>query len=179
MPRSSLFKLSLAIFFTFASVGFVVDLFHPDSEPLFSLVVWSIFDGLCAVAFLLVTLRQPRRLALLIPAVIAGVVILFFFLPSYRGIPSISNVLQRRLILDAVLILALIYVGYSLFLMFIETEGFRHLRDQAEIDLAERLQATLVPPLSLKMPWLEVEARSIPSSRMGGDLADALIAEIP
>ena len=177
LPRSSLFKLSLAIFFTFASVGFVVDLFHPDSEPLFSLVVWAIFDGLCAVAFLLVTLRQPRRLALLIPAVIAGVVILFFFLPSYRGLPAISNILQRRLILDAVLILALIYVGYSLFLMFIETEGFRHLRDQAEIDLAERLQATLVPPLSLKTSWLEVEARSIPSSRMGGDLADALIAD--
>lgn len=176
LPRSSLFKLSLAIFFTFASVGFVVDLFHPDSEPLASLVVWSIFDGACAVAFLLVTLRQPRRLSILIPAVIAGVVILFFFLPSYQGLASISNLLQRRLILDAVLILALIYVGYSLFLLFIETEGFRHLRNQAEVDLAERLQATLVPPLSLKTAWLEVEARSIPSSQMGGDLADALLS---
>lgn len=177
LPRSSLFKLSLAIFFTFASVGFIVDLFHPDSEPLLSLVAWSIFDGLSAVAFLLVTMRRPFRLAILIPAVIAGIIILFLFLPSSKGLPSISDVIQRRLILDAVLILALIYVGYSLFLIFIETEGFRHLRDQAEVDLAERLQATLVPPLSLQTAWLEVEARSIPSSQMGGDLADAMASE--
>ncbi len=177
LPRSSLFKLSFAVFFTFASIGFVVDLFHPDSEPLTSLVVWSIFDGGCAVAFLLVGTRHPRRLALLVPAVIAGVVVLFLFLPSYKGLPAISDVLRRRLILDAVLIVALIYVGYSLFLVFIENEGFRHLRDQAEVDLAERLQATLVPPLSLRTGWLEIEARSIPSSQMGGDLADALISE--
>jgi hypothetical protein len=43
LPRSSLFKLSLAIFFTFASVGFVVDLFHPEGDPLSSLAIWSIF----------------------------------------------------------------------------------------------------------------------------------------
>ncbi len=122
-------------------------------------------------------MRRPFRLAILIPAVIAGAVILFLFLPSHKNLPAMPDVLRRRLILDAALILALIYVGYSLFVVFIETEGFRHLRDQAEVDLAERLQATLVPPLSLRASWLEVEARSIPSSQMGGDLADALISE--
>ncbi len=174
LPRASLFKLSLAVFFTFASVGFIVDLFHPDSDPLSSLIIWAIFDGICAVAFLLVGTRRPGRLVILVPAVIAGVVILFFFLPSYKGMPSLTDVLRRRLILDAALILSLLYVGYSLFLIFIETEGFRHLRNQAEVELAERLQTTLVPPLSLRTAWLEVEARSIPSSEMGGDLADAL-----
>ncbi|HEY7305090.1 MAG TPA: PP2C family protein-serine/threonine phosphatase [Bryobacteraceae bacterium] len=174
LPRSSLVKLSLAIFFTFASVGFVVDLFHPDSDPLSSLAVWSIFDALSAVAFLLVTMRSPKRLAILIPAVAAGAALLIFFLPSQGGTPAIPDAIRRRLILDAVLIMGLIYVGYSLFVMFIETEGFKHLRDQAEVDLAERLQATLVPPLSMRTAWLEVEARSMPSSQMGGDLADAV-----
>jgi hypothetical protein len=176
LPRSSLFKLSLAIFFTFASIGFVNDLFHPDNEPLISLIVWSIFDGLSAVAFLWVGTRSPRRLALLVAGIVAGVVILFLLLPSYKGVSAVSDALRRRLILDAVLITGLIYIGYSLFLMFIETEGFRHMRDQAEVDLAERLQATLVPPLSLRTAWLEIEARSAPSSQMGGDLADAFIS---
>lgn len=177
LPRSSLFKLSLAIFFTFASVGFVVDLFHPESNPLSSLAVWSIFDALSAVAFLLVTMRHPKRLVILVPAVAVGIVLLTFFLPSQGGTWNIPGTIRRRLILDGVLIMGLIYIGYSLFLMFIETEGFRHLRNQAEVDLAERLQATLVPPLSLRTSWLEVEARSIPSSQMGGDLADALVSE--
>jgi len=177
LPRTSLFKLSLAVFFTFASVGFLVDLFHPDSDPLSSLIVWAIFDGVSAAAFLLVSMRRPKRLAILIPGVIAGALALFFFLPSYRGMPSIADVLRRRLILDAALILGLLYVGYTLFLIFIETEGFRHLRNQAEVELAERLQTTLVPPVSLRTAWLEVEARSIPSSEMGGDLADALVAD--
>jgi hypothetical protein len=176
LPRSSLFKLSLAIFFTFASVGFVVDLFHPEGDPLSSLAIWSIFDALSAVGFLLVIMRRPKGLAFFVPAVIAGAVLLFLFLPSHRSMPSIPDALRRRLILDAVLIMGLIYVGYSLFVMFIETEGFKHLRNQAEVDLAERLQATLVPPLSLRTEWLEVEARSTPSSQMGGDLADALIS---
>src|SRR5215467_9291303 len=99
LPRSSLLKLSLAIFFTFASVGFVVDLFHPESDPVSSLAVWSIFDALSAVAFLLVTMRRPKGLALLVPAVIAGAVALIFLLPSHKGMPSIPDALRRRLIL--------------------------------------------------------------------------------
>ncbi len=176
LPRASLFKLSLAIFFTFASVGFINDLFHPQSSPLNSLLAWSIFDGLSAVAFLLVTMRAPKQIAILSIVVAGGTILLIKFLPSYKRPPMIANDVQRRLILDAAFILVLIYVGYTLFLAFIETEGLRHLRDQAEVELAERLQATLVPPLSLRTAWLEVEARSKPSSKMGGDLADALLS---
>jgi hypothetical protein len=68
--------------------------------------------------------------------------------------------------LDAVLIEVMIYVGYGLFLNFIETEGFRHLRYQTEMELAEQLRTTLVPPLSLRTGWLEIVSRSIPSSKM-------------
>ena len=71
----------------------------------------------------------------------------------------------------------MINTGYILFLVFIETEGVKHLRIQTELDLAEQLQTTLVPPVSLRTAYVEVESRSIPSSKMGGDLADTLVSD--
>jgi hypothetical protein len=170
------FKVSLAIFFTFASFGFVTDLFHPLSKPPVSLILGCIFSGVSAAAFLLVTMRRPRFLVLLIPAVIAAAIGLTK-LPEYQNTVAISSELQHRLILDAVMIQLLINLGYWVFINFIETEGFRHLRYQTEVELAEDLQSTLVPPLSLRTEHIEIVGRSLPSSNMGGDLADALQSE--
>lgn len=71
----------------------------------------------------------------------------------------------------------LINLGYWVFINFIETEGFRHLRYQTEVELAEQLQSTLVPPILLRTEHLEIAGRSLPSSNMGGDLADTLQSE--
>ncbi len=168
-------KLSLAVFFTFASVGLITDLFHPQKDPFYSVLAWCAYNGLTAAAFLLVVMRQPKRTIILMLAVAGSTVLLIRVLPSHPAGARLAPELERRLILDAVFILVAIYAGYMLFLVFIETEGFRHLRAQTELELAERLQTTLVPPLSLQTAGVHIEARSMPSSKMGGDLADALV----
>lgn len=178
LPRSSIFKLALAVFFTFASVGFINDLFHPRSSPFYSVLAWSVYDGVGALAFVLVTMQPRRWMVALVPVSIAATIpLMMLILPSYTAPLTVPGDLQRRLILDAVFILVLINAGYVLFLVFIETEGVKHLRIQTELELAERLQTTLVPPVSLRTPYVEAEGRSIPSSQMGGDLADALACD--
>jgi len=177
LPRASIFKLALAVFFTFASVGFINDLFHPRSSPFYSVLTWSVYDGVGALAFLLVAMQPRRWMTALVPASIALTVpLMMVILPSYATPSPVPTDLQRRLILDAVFLLGMINTGYILFLVFIETEGVKHLRIQTELDLAEQLQTTLVPPVSLRTAYVEVESRSIPSSKMGGELADTLVS---
>jgi hypothetical protein len=175
LPRSTLWKLSLAVFFTFATLGFLTDLFHPLHGPLSSVLVWSVLSGIGVPSFLFVTMRRPKWLGGLAATFAVLAIVIERSLPSYEAASPIPERLQQRLIWDAVFILVTIHVGYALFLYFIETEGFKHLRAQTELDLAEGLQATLVPPLSLRTGSVDVEARSIPSSRMGGDLADVVV----
>ncbi|MGH9646859.1 MAG: PP2C family protein-serine/threonine phosphatase, partial [Bryobacteraceae bacterium] len=174
LPPSSTFKLSIAVFFTIASIGFVTDLFNPAARPFYTVLIWSAYDGLAALSFLWVVKRRPRWIAVLIAAFIVIIVVLNRVMPSYRGGLAMPASLQLRLTLDAIFLLVMINLGYTLFLIFIQTEGFKHMRNRAELELAERLQTTLVPPLSLRTALVEVEARSIASSKMGGDLADAL-----
>jgi serine phosphatase RsbU (regulator of sigma subunit) len=45
---------------------------------------------------------------------------------------------------------------------------------RTELELAEKLQQTLAPPLALRNASFEIHGRSAPSSQMGGDLLDAL-----
>src|SRR5262249_22941986 len=145
--------------------------------PFYSVLAWSVYSGMGAFAFLFITMRRPAWLSGLVVAFVALAFAMVRFLPSNHVAPAIPASVQRRLVVDAVFLLFMIHVGYALFLYFIETEGFKHLRVQTELKLAERLQTTLVPPLSLRASSVEVLARSIPSSQMGGDLADAVVHE--
>jgi len=177
LPRSSVFKLSLAVFFTFATLGFVTDLFHPNGAPYYPVLVMAAYSGLGALVFLLVIMREAKWLFGLVPVFIAVAIEISRLLPSHPLQLPVPPELQRRLILDAIFTLVMVHTGYALFLAFIETEGFKHMRVQTEMELAERLQTTLVPPLSIRTGLVQVEARSTPSSAMGGDLADAVECE--
>jgi hypothetical protein len=55
-------------------------------------------------------------------------------LPSYTATLPMPADLQRWPIWNAVFILVMINTGYVLFLVFIETEGVKHLRIQTELD---------------------------------------------
>ena len=65
-------------------------------------------------------------------------------------------------------------VGYQLFLIFINREAAAHIRARNELDLAYRIQTTLVPPVLLDTPVVEIYGRSLPSEQVGGDLVDAV-----
>jgi hypothetical protein len=61
LPPSSAAKLSFAVFFTFAALGFVGDLFHPQGGSFYLVLVWSVYSGLAAVGFFFAR-RHPKWL---------------------------------------------------------------------------------------------------------------------
>jgi serine phosphatase RsbU (regulator of sigma subunit) len=65
-------------------------------------------------------------------------------------------------------------VGYAVFVIFAGTQGVKHVRVRTELELAEKLQQTLAPPLAVRNAGYEIQGKSAPSSQMGGDLLDAV-----
>ncbi len=82
--------------------------------------------------------------------------------------------LHQRHILDAWLMITVVTLGYMFVFPFVSTEGAKYLRLRTELELAERVQAQLVPPLGMSAAGLAIFGKSIPSSRVGGDLVDAV-----
>ncbi len=70
--------------------------------------------------------------------------------------------------------LALIVAGYTLFVLFINTEGKRSIRERTELALAQQIHAQLVPPIDVVKHGYHAYGRSITSTEVGGDLIDVL-----
>jgi len=87
--------------------------------------------------------------------------------------PDFEDV-RWRLATEGMLSSAAAAVGYAVFVIFAGTQGVKHVRVSTELELAEKLQQTLAPPLAARNPAYEILGRSVPSSQMGGDLLDAV-----
>lgn len=68
----------------------------------------------------------------------------------------------------------LVVAGYALFVAFIATEGRRSVRERTELALAQRIHASLAPPIHLASHGYELFGRSMPSAEVGGDLIDVV-----
>jgi sigma-B regulation protein RsbU (phosphoserine phosphatase) len=79
-----------------------------------------------------------------------------------------------RLAMDGGLSITAAMAGYVIFFLFMGTQGVRHVRVRTELELAERVQQTLAPPLASSRAGYEIHGKSEPSSQMGGDLLDAV-----
>ncbi len=87
--------------------------------------------------------------------------------------PSFEYV-RWRLAMDGMLSSAAAFAGYVVLSAFAATQGVKHVRVRTELELAEKLQQTLAPPLAARNAAYEIHGRSAPSSQMGGDLLDAV-----
>ena len=174
-PLRALVPLLLAIFFTFTTVGFLVDVAAGGRMEPRALAAIVVFSGLVAVAYGLIAVR--RRFWLFAP-----VMVLQVLLPRWleRLWPPAEAALQGdalrfRLMLDAGGAVAGLALGYGFFMMFIVRQGLRRVRTEAEMALAREIHVSLVPDVSLETAHCEMYGRSIPASEVGGDLVDALV----
>lgn len=177
LPASSLVLLALAVFLTFSSIAFVSDLAEPRPSPYWWVLVYGAYTGLIAVAYALTCTRFLRFLPLTIAMNLLAIFGLPRLLPLYstKVAPGTTVVqLHQRHLLDAWLVIAVVTLGYMLFFSFVSSEGTRYIRLRTETELSERVQALLVPPLNMTSVDLAVCGKSIPSSRVGGDLIDAV-----
>ena len=178
-----------AILFTFGSVGFIQDSMNVTHMAPWAYVgATAAYAGLVAVGY---ALAISARRVLLPLAVAFHLLVPRFVLPALQralGMPEASPLVPgplapvpagettlavvQRLQTDGILTMACIVLGYFFFIRLISGEGRRRLRLETEIALAERLHATLVPPVERRTERFEVFGRSEPSSEVGGDLLD-------
>jgi len=91
--------------------------------------------------------------------------------------PLSEKALAISVMIDAQAIILCVFVGYQMFLRFINTEGSAYIRAQAELAAAHAIQHTLVPALDQRSANMEMLGRSVPSDNVGGDIVDAVDTE--
>ena len=169
VPPRQLVPFWGAIFFTFAIVGFSVDVFQRGRRPLAMLVFVVISLGLLGVATVYWEINQRRRLVVV--AAFANVLLLSIL---NRVFPLQEAPDPRRLTLDASGMLASVIVAFWLFFNFIGGTVARYLRAQAEIALARDIHRVLVPVVTAAHGEYEFFGFSKPSGDVGGDLVDVV-----
>ena len=178
VPLSSMTILMAAVFSTFSSIAFVSDLAEPRPSPYWWVIVYAANTGVVAVGYGLISTRFVKAWPVAIAANLLTIVALPRILPLYSSTVAPDTpvvALHQRHVLDAWLVFTGLFLGYVLFFTFVSMEGTKYFRLRAEVELAERVQAELVPPLHLTAGDLEICGKSIPSSTVGGDLVDAVI----
>ena len=170
--------LLLAVFCLFAMYGFLIDIMDVQHKTLLVVLIWTVFTGFTAVAFVLVLSRAPRYFILVIAAhwILSRAVIRPFIRRYVHsdvggwGAASPEHVLH----IAALSSMALAMIACVFFLIFIHREGKRAVRMETELSLAHGIQNTLVPTISVTLDRCEIYGRTIPSDEVGGDLVDVV-----
>jgi hypothetical protein len=169
------------IFFTFATVGFVMDVWDVrEMNPWSYVAMTAAYGGLVAAGYAMAI--GTRRLFIPIVFAFHMLVPRYVFHPmraeyvARHGQAAAADLdaITRRLQLDSGCTMACVFLGYMLMIRFIRQDTTRSMRLRTEIALAERLHAALVPPIDAVGPRAQVYGRSEPSSEVGGDLLDVV-----
>jgi serine phosphatase RsbU (regulator of sigma subunit) len=174
----STFVLCMAVFFTFGSMGFILDMLSaPKLDPWPVVAATVIYFGLVGALYFIGLTRARLLMAVAIPIQVSFPK-LYPLLRKWAGdhppAPLGMEAMGRHLQIDGIGCIVFIMLGYAIFIRFIGGTGMKQLRMRTEIALAERIHATLVPPVSTATERFEVLGRSEPSSEVGGDLLDVV-----
>src|SRR5258708_23766108 len=117
-------------------------------------------------------MRAPK----LLPGLLAVHVILALVLTPHLGSLAVdwAKVVSTAAGVDVIGCLFAILLGYVFFVRFVRKQGLRYFRVQTEIELAEEIHRSLVPPIVRRASQDEFYGVSAPSGEMGGDLVDLL-----
>jgi hypothetical protein len=177
-PLAALAWMTLTAFLTFTSVGLAFDLEAGLRWPFWWALARAAVYGVAVALFIAAVFRVPK-----VRFIGAALFLLVLFaLPRIDSRLSASRALsspefeptRRRLAIDGTILSFTAAAGWIIFVLFAGTQGARHVRERTELELAEKVQQTLAPPLALRTAGYEIHGRSIPSSQMGGDLLDAV-----
>lgn len=164
IPVRRMWKLLAAAFFAFANVGFFVDLVGWGLLSISEALGWVALVGAFAVG---VTAAASKKRVLIPVVVMIYVISTFVFAsrPHTTKQAPLPPTAYRRLLFDAIGMMAASIIAASLFMTFANSEGTQMVALETELELAARLQHTLVPAVELKVGDLELFARTIPSQK--------------
>jgi len=174
----------LAVFFVFASVGFVLDAIDMGSQPILRLAVTVVLIGLFSTAYAAtgITLRQ-RWWRGCLPLFVAQNVcfwLLHRWLPDGPPItqlgPADLGRFQNRLTFDGVAIIISVVLGYVGFVVVSIAESRRRIRlefekatIEGELAAAHEIQRLMVPDEVPPAPGYKIESIYRPAAQVGGD----------
>ncbi|HXZ29058.1 MAG TPA: SpoIIE family protein phosphatase, partial [Terriglobales bacterium] len=183
-PLRSRFLFLLGVALLFSIIGFVNNIMNLGRDPalrvVLSAVACGVFGSLYAVAGF--SLRDRVRVGLaMVPIFVVQTLVMGKIaqylptpaMPAVLGAADIARLSHRLQVSGAATILAMA-LGYASFAVFAGTEGRRHFRVQAEMDLAAEIHQVLVPPVEARIGGWEFYGRSQPSGEVGGDLVDVV-----
>jgi len=170
--------VALTAFLSFVPIGLAIDLSSGLQSPFWWVLAQTGFFCTVVAFALTIGMRKPKALRILLSAYVLLMVMLpriASTLPSNKTLmgPGFEYV-RWRLKMDGLLVSVSAGLGYTALLLFVGTQGVRHVRVRTELELAEQLQQTLAPPLADSNAEYEIQGKSMPSSQMGGDLLDAV-----
>jgi serine phosphatase RsbU (regulator of sigma subunit) len=166
----------LGLFLTIGGIAFLIDLLSWQRLPAWALLIYAALWGAAGVAAFLSVLGRQFKF---VPIYVVVAVALAFsgkWLPHGPDIP-VATAARGRIAFDAVGLLATTLLGYGMFLRFITTQGVEQIRVRTQLELAQAMQQTLVPPVSYQTDTLEAYGISLPSEEVGGDLVDLISTE--
>lgn len=167
--------LLAAIFSIFASIIILPAFagFYP-LRPWWVTLVMGVYGGAVAIGYAMSAMWSPRILFFNIPFSFVFPFGFFLWLYNLSGLAATRPTFIVDAGVLAIAAMLLIILGYTLFIVFMQGEAAQKIRLSAEMALAQRIHAALVPTLHTRNPHLEIYAVSSPSTEMGGDLVDVL-----
>jgi serine phosphatase RsbU (regulator of sigma subunit) len=183
-PRWSLVVFLVAVFFIFASFGFVFDVMDTGREPTLRFALTIMVVGLFSTAYAVsgITLRQRFWIAAL-PLFLAHNICMALLTNWLPDAPAPSHLdaaqlarFHSRLIFDGLGVIASVVVGYTGLVVVSVSESRRRLRLQldkatleSELVAAREIQRLMVPEQLPPTPGFSIESIYRPASQVGGD----------
>jgi hypothetical protein len=169
--------LYLAVFFTFSSLGFIVDMLQPTIETPFKVLSTAMSTGLVAVAFVYIGAHHPRWFPVAMIGMLAmtfGNAVLLRQTEAMSLSAAPAEAVRLKLLIDGLGCLFGFVLSYTFFMGFIGAETQRYARVVAEVELAREIHQMLVPSVSRVVGDYEFYGVSAASTEVGGDLVDVL-----
>ena len=184
VPRRSLFIFLLAVFFVFASIGFVSDVMNMGRESPLHLGLTVLIAGLFSASYAAagITLRNQfwKAFLPLFALHFSCMALLgnrFPEPPRPAQLDALqTGILQGRMMFDGLAIILTICLGYAGFVYVSISEGRRHGRAQmekatleGEMTAAREVQLVMVPEELPAVTNYAIESVYRPASEVGGD----------
>ena len=172
MPWEARLEFLEAVFFTFSGVGFLLDVANPTPGRTSHLLFLVFMAGAIGVVYGFCFMRAPR----LLPVLVAVHVVLALAVPHLKFLRPVAvdwaQVASTAAGVDVIGCILAILLGCIFFVRFVRKQGLRYFRVQTEIELAQQIHRSLVPPIAASTSQHEFYGVSVPSGEMGGDLVD-------
>ncbi len=182
-------RMALAVFLTFSIIGPITVLMRSALFPiqLTAVLILTISSGCMSASFILFGHKKFWLVVSFMLCLSANIFVdpltqMIVDVPPLQN-PTLNSdrvVLTKQEIKDVraqrtligVGVIVLLTSGYIMWLLVLNKEGAKRVRYQAEIQIAQNIQRTLLPSGVFKASWCQAAGLTVPATDVGGDYFD-------